>query len=283
MPKQANQVTNQVTNQLKAADMPRRVKGIWTSMLSAPSVPAFEAIPSNEPLYCPTTRRIVLISSVPGVVHGLVRTLSDACFDVMVFHRWEPEVQRHLGSDLLIYDLTATDTRSELLDIRNRLEAEQMKGIPVIYVIQDRMVVRAHELLPSEEVLVWPLASNHMVHDIERMIVRHPAASRQAAQGSRRTVFKDIWIDRDKMLVYKEENQLNLTKTEYDLLLKLLDAQGKVISREQMMHDIWETDFVGGSNVVDVHVKSLRKKLGDRPAEPEYIATVRGVGYRLAD
>uniref|UniRef100_A0AAE9L873 Winged helix-turn-helix domain-containing protein n=1 Tax=Paenibacillus polymyxa TaxID=1406 RepID=A0AAE9L873_PAEPO len=251
--------------------------------VSSSSTPTVQTVPSNEPLYCPTTRRIILISSVPGVVHGLVRTLSDACFDVMVFHRWEPEVQRHLGSDLLIYDLTATEPQNELLDIRNRLEVEHMKDTPVMYVVQDRVSVHANELLPSEEVLVWPLASNHMVHDIERMIVRHPAVSRQAAQASRRTVFKDIWIDRDKMLVYKEESQLNLTKTEYDLLLKLIDAQGKVISREQMMHDIWETDFVGGSNVVDVHVKSLRKKLDDRPAEPEYIATVRGVGYRLAD
>ncbi|MGG4216880.1 winged helix-turn-helix domain-containing protein [Paenibacillus jamilae] len=279
MSKQANQVTNRI----KVADMPRRVKGSWTSMLSNPSTPAVQTVPSNEPLYCPTTRRIILISSVPGVVHGVVRTLSDACFDVMVFHRWEPEVQRHLGSDLLIYDLTATDPRRELLNIRNDLEHEYMKDTPVMYVVQDQMSVRAHELLPSEEVLVWPLASNQMVHDIERMIVRHPVVSRQVAQASHRTVFKDIWIDRDKMLVYKEENPLNLTKTEYDLLLKLIDAQGKVISREQMMHDIWETDFVGGSNVVDVHVKSLRKKLDDRPAEPEYIATVRGVGYRLAD
>lgn len=279
MSKQANQITNR----FKVADMPRRVKGSWTSMLAAPSTPTVQTVPSNEPLYCPTTRRIILISSVPGVVHGLVRTLSDACFDVMVFHRWEPEVQRHLGSDLLIYDLTATEPQSELLDIRNRLEVEHMKDTPVMYVVQDRVSVHAHELLPSEEVLVYSLASNHMVHDIERMIVRHPATSRQAAQASRRTVFKDIWIDRDKMLVYKEESQLNLTKTEYDLLLKLIDAQGKVISREQMMHDIWETDFVGGSNVVDVHVKSLRKKLDDQYAEPEYIATVRGVGYRLAD
>ncbi|MGZ0038689.1 winged helix-turn-helix domain-containing protein [Paenibacillus ottowii] len=279
MPKQANQVTNRI----KVADMPRRVKGSWTSLLSAPSTTAVQTVPSNEPLYCPTTRRIILISSVPGVVHGVVRTLSDACFDVLVFHRWEPEVQRHLGSDLLIYDLTATDPRSELLNIRNDLEHEYMKDTPVMYVVQDRMSVHANELLPSEEVLIWPLASSQMVHDIERMIVCHPVVSRQAAQTSRRTVFKDIWIDRDKMLVYKEENPLNLTKTEYDLLLKLIDAQGKVISREQMMHDIWETDFVGGSNVVDVHVKSLRKKLDDRPAEPEYIATVRGVGYRLAD
>lgn len=280
MPNQANQITNR----FRAADMPKRVKGSWTTMLSAPSAPALQTVPSNEPLYCPTTRRLVLISSVPGVVHGLVRTLSDACFDVMVFHRWEPEVQRRLGSDLLIYDLTATDTHRELLDLRNRLAAERMNETPVMYVVQDRSAIGAYELLPSEEVLVWPLASSdHTVHDIERMIVRYPAAARLAVQASGRTVFKDIWIDRDKMLAYKDEKQLNLTKTEYDLLLMLIDAQGKVISREQVMRDIWETDFVGGSNVVDVHVKSLRKKLDDRPAEPEYIATVRGVGYRLAD
>lgn len=280
MPNQANQIANR----FRAADMPKRVKGSWTTMLSAPSAPALQTIPSNEPLYCPTTRRLVLISSVPGVVHGLVRTLSDACFDVMVFHRWEPEVQRRLGSDLLIYDLTATDTHRELLDLRNRLAAERMNETPVMYVVQDRSAIGAYELLPSEEVLVWPLASSdHTVHDIERMIVRYPAAARLAVQASGRTVFKDIWIDRDKMLAYKDEKQLNLTKTEYDLLLMLIDAQGKVISREQVMRDIWETDFVGGSNVVDVHVKSLRKKLDDRPAEPEYIATVRGVGYRLAD
>lgn len=104
-----------------------------------------------------------------------------------------------------------------------------------------------------------------------------PTAPRQ------RILFKDIWIDRGKMTVQQGERQLHLTRREYDLLLKLIDAQGRVISREQMMHDIWETDFVGGSNVVDVHVKSLRKKLGDCAVASRYIVTVRGVGYRLAD
>ncbi|MNJ82269.1 Alkaline phosphatase synthesis transcriptional regulatory protein PhoP [compost metagenome] len=65
--------------------------------------------------------------------------------------------------------------------------------------------------------------------------------------------------------------------------MKLLDHEGSVLSREELLADVWETSFTGGSNVVDVHIKSLRKKLGDRAVNPTYIATVRGVGYRLAD
>ncbi|WKL05028.1 helix-turn-helix domain-containing protein [Paenibacillus amylolyticus] len=61
-----------------------------------------------------------------------------------------------------------------------------------------------------------------------------------------------------------------------------MDAKGAVISREEMLSDIWETDFTGGSNVVDVHIKSLRK-IGHNASSPQYIVTVRGVGYRLAD
>ncbi|MMZ65653.1 Alkaline phosphatase synthesis transcriptional regulatory protein PhoP [compost metagenome] len=117
---------------------------------------------------------------------------------------------------------------------------------------------------------------------MEELISRLPATAGQQAT-SRRTVFKDIWIDQDRMTVQLSEQSISLTKTEYDLLLMLIEAQGRVISREQMMKEIWDTDFAGGSNVVDVHVKSLRKKLGDSASAPKYIATIRGAGYRLAD
>nr|WP_245339339.1 winged helix-turn-helix domain-containing protein [Paenibacillus shirakamiensis] len=85
------------------------------------------------------------------------------------------------------------------------------------------------------------------------------------------------------MSVYRSGAKIELTKTEYDLLVKLLLSEGAVQTREDLLSDIWETSFLGGSNVVDVHIKSLRKKLGDRASEPSYITTVRGVGYRMAD
>nr|WP_237690582.1 winged helix-turn-helix domain-containing protein [Paenibacillus caui] len=85
------------------------------------------------------------------------------------------------------------------------------------------------------------------------------------------------------MAVYRKGEQIDLTKTEYDLFVQLLESEGSVMTREDLLSAVWGTTFLGGSNVVDVHIKSLRKKLGDRAASPEYIATVRGAGYRLAD
>ena len=85
------------------------------------------------------------------------------------------------------------------------------------------------------------------------------------------------------MSLYQNGSKIELTKTEYELLVKLLEREGAVLSREDLLAEVWGTSFLGGSNIVDVHIKSLRKKLGDRAVNSKYIATVRGVGYRLAD
>ncbi|UUZ86595.1 helix-turn-helix domain-containing protein [Paenibacillus sp. P26] len=74
-----------------------------------------------------------------------------------------------------------------------------------------------------------------------------------------------------------------MTKTEFELLRHLLDAAGTVLTRQELMDAVWGEHYFGGSNTVDVHMKSLRHKLGDNPREPQYIATVRGVGYRIVD
>ncbi|MDP4096175.1 response regulator transcription factor [Paenibacillus sp. P96] len=266
MPKQTNQVNQAVTR----VRLPGTVRARF-----APTAPA----PANQPLQCTTTRRIALISAVPGVVQVWVRMLTDACYDVMAFHRWSPELQAQLSPDLILFDATVFEDAFELKLWHESLEEGAR---PRIYLVNDALMEAAQQQLPHEELVSWPAASTRPVQRIERILSGRLGQKEQAVSGSR-IVFKDIWIDRGKMTVYQGERLIGLTKTEYDLLLKLIEAQGRVISREQMMHDIWDTDFIGGSNVVDVHVKSLRKKLGDNAAAPHYITTVRGVGYRLAD
>lgn len=72
--------------------------------------------------------------------------------------------------------------------------------------------------------------------------------------------------------------RINLTHKEYELLLKLIENTGRVLTREQLLQSVWGTDFAGETRTVDVHVGTLRMKLGDFG---DYIKTVRGVGYRL--
>ncbi|MFB5759987.1 winged helix-turn-helix domain-containing protein [Paenibacillus medicaginis] len=261
--------TNQISQAVARVRLPRTVRTRF-----APKSPE-----ANLPLFCPTTRRIALVSAVPGVVQAWVRMLTDACYDVMAFHRWSPELQEQLLPDLILFDAT---TFEDAFALQRWHESLAEGAGPRVYLVNDVLMEAARQLLPHEELISWPAASARPVQRIERILSGHPAQKGQAVAGQR-IVFKDIWIDRGKMTVHQAERQLSLTKTEYDLLLKLIETQGRVISREQMLHDIWDTDFIGGSNVVDVHVKSLRKKLGDNAAAPRYITTVRGVGYRLAD
>lgn len=262
--------TNQISQAVARVRLPRTARARF-----APTAP----MPANEPLFCTTTRRIALVSAVPGIVQTWVRMLTDACYDVMAFHRWSSELQEQLNPDLILFDATIFEDE---LALKRWQESLDKGTAPRLYLINDALMEAASQLLPHEELMSWPAASARPVQRIERMLSGRSAQKKPAASGQR-IVFKDIWIDRGKMTVHQGEHLLSLTKTEYDLLLKLIEAQGRVISREQMMHDIWDTDFIGGSNVVDVHVKSLRKKLGDNAAAPRYITTVRGVGYRLAD
>ena len=72
-----------------------------------------------------------------------------------------------------------------------------------------------------------------------------------------------------------------LTRTEFDVLAALSSRPGTVLSRRQLLESVWGDSWVGNDNIVDVHIGHLRRKLGDNPALPRYVTTVRGVGYRM--
>src|SRR5215211_7810248 len=75
---------------------------------------------------------------------------------------------------------------------------------------------------------------------------------------------------------------LVLTKREFDLLERLARDAGIVVKREDLMSDVWDPNWFGSTKTLDMHIATLRRKLGDDPARPTFIHTVRGVGYRLA-
>lgn len=75
---------------------------------------------------------------------------------------------------------------------------------------------------------------------------------------------------------------LELTRKEYDLLETLMARAGQVIKRNELIDKVWETDWVGDTRTLDVHIRWLREKIEHDPSKPRYIQTVRGVGYRFA-
>ena len=78
-----------------------------------------------------------------------------------------------------------------------------------------------------------------------------------------------------------DDELLELTPKEFELLLYLIERQGRVMSREHMLNSVWNYEFAGDSRIVDVHVSHLRDKLEENPKQPTLIKTVRGLGYKL--
>jgi DNA-binding response OmpR family regulator len=75
---------------------------------------------------------------------------------------------------------------------------------------------------------------------------------------------------------------LELSRKEFDLLHLLMSNAGTVVTREQLIDEVWDTNWFGSTKTLDVHVSGIRRKLGDDPSSPRYVHTVRGVGFRFS-
>ena len=95
---------------------------------------------------------------------------------------------------------------------------------------------------------------------------------------------RNVRVDTEKGVVYKDEKEIPLSAMEYRLLLVFFNNRGKILSRSRLLEEIWDAagDYVN-DNTLTVYIKRLREKIEDHPQEPEIIKTVRGLGYRVAE
>ena len=93
--------------------------------------------------------------------------------------------------------------------------------------------------------------------------------------------FEGLCIDKYKRNVVREENEIVLTYTEFEILLLLAQNAGVVFSKEQIYDTVWKEPYFGDYNIVMSHIRNIREKIEDNPSKPIYIQTVWGVGYRF--
>lgn len=112
-----------------------------------------------------------------------------------------------------------------------------------------------------------------------RAQVRHTATRDDA--GPLTLTVGELVIDLAARQVWAGGELVELRVKEFDLLVRLARQPGTVVRREDLMADVWDTNWWGSTKTLDVHMAALRRRLGERPGDPSCIATVRGVGYRL--
>lgn len=117
--------------------------------------------------------------------------------------------------------------------------------------------------------------------EFDELLARIRAMVRRGGEMADRTMtFGDLSLNRDTMEVMRGSRKIELTPKEFEILACLMERPGHVLSREKIMNRVWDFDYDGGSNVIDVYMHHLRKKIDGGEKEP-HIATVKGVGYKL--
>lgn len=113
-----------------------------------------------------------------------------------------------------------------------------------------------------------------------KALLRRPHMPEAMTAGGR---FGELSIDADRHEVHVRGQRVGLSVLEFDLLVALSSAPGRVFSRRQLLERVWGFDFFGDERVVDVHIRNLRRALGDDADTPTWVATVRGVGYKFLE
>jgi DNA-binding response OmpR family regulator len=137
----------------------------------------------------------------------------------------------------------------------------------------------------ADDYVTKPFSPRELVARIRAML-RRPRTVAKTSGGSvpdqpPQRVFGDLRIDVASREVFIADDPITLTRTEFDVLAALSARPGVVFSRRQLLDAVWAESWVGSDHLVDVHIGHLRRKLGDDPAAPRYVITVRGVGYRM--
>lgn len=187
--------------------------------------------------------------------------------------------------------LAATIPDLVLLDLR----LPDMDGYAVCRSIRERsnvpiimLTARGEEIdkvlgleLGADDYMVKPFGFRELLARINAVMRRHqtaPAGDAEAADEAQLNVGR-LRINRRAHRVHVGDNELELTPTEFELLWQLATNEGNVCTRDDLLRDVWQTTWASSGKTVDVHVASLRRKLGDG----RWIETVRGMGYRLVE
>lgn len=186
------------------------------------------------------------------------------------FHRYQP--------DLLILDimLPGMDGLTLLQQIRRESD---------VYVLL--LTAKSEEIdrvvgltVGADDYLTKPFSPRELVARVKAILRRGrtPATDEKSVYQ-----FPHLRVDLQKFKVWREAEEIELTALEFKLLQTFIKNAHIVLTREQLLRDVWGYDYYGDERVVDVHIRHLRQKLEPDPTAPQFIQTVRGIGYRFED
>lgn len=179
--------------------------------------------------------------------------------------------------DLVLIDLVLPGGSG--LDLCKELRREHDTPIIIITARDDSHDVVAGLESGADDYVTKPFVFKELSARIRALLRRFRMADDGAGQS--RMVFGDLEILPDEGRVVRAGEEVALTRTEFLLLCELAGSNRRVLSRERLLDGVWGYTYFGDGRVVDAHIRRLRKKIEPDPSQPQYVLTVRGLGYKF--
>ena len=225
-------------------------------------------------------QRVLLVEDELSIAEPFAAALARNGFEPLIARTAAEALRlgREAHPDVVLLDLALPDGDGR--DVCRELR--RTSDVPIIMLtargtVTDRIVGLE---LGADDYVVKPFAVAEVISRIRAVLRR--ARSVGVNAEPRIVTVRDLELDLAARRAWMAGGELELTRKEFDLLARLARDAGQVVSRETLMSEVWDENWFGSTKTLDVHISGLRRKLGEDPATPGYIQTVRGVGFRLA-
>jgi len=227
---------------------------------------------------------VLIVEDEENLVEAIRYNLEREGYQVLVAMDGETglELARSAAPSLVLLDVMLP--RMDGLEVCRLLRKES--DVPVLMLTAkgeevDRVVGLE---IGADDYVTKPFSMRELMARVRAML-RRPRMQRDAAGTPARQVLRsgNLEIDLASHSARLDGKPLDLKPREYDLLAMLLENRGRAFTRDQILHRLWDQDFIGDVRTVDVHVRWLREKIEPDPSDPKRIITIRGVGYRFEE
>ncbi|MBC1913502.1 response regulator transcription factor [Listeria booriae] len=230
--------------------------------------------------------KILVVDDESSIVTLLQFNIEKAGFDVVTAEDGRTGYELALAEkpDLIVLDLMLPEMDG--IEVCKQLRQDKVETPILMLTAKDDELDKIIGLeLGADDYLTKPFSPREVVARIKAILRRSagkPAdVELEVAPKEKALHVGDLKILTESYEVYLQDELLDLTPKEFELLLYLANHRGKVFSRDQLLDAVWNYDYIGETRIVDVHVSHLRDKIEADTKKPQYIKTIRGFGYKM--
>lgn len=183
--------------------------------------------------------------------------------------------------DLILLDLMLPGASGE--EIINKIRKDKIMPIIVISakITQDDKINALK--LGADDYITKPFDINEVLARVESQLRRYKKFSNAESNDGSKIEYNDLVLDKESKQVFINDKEISLTVREFRILELLMSNPNKVFTRANIFESVWDNEFLGDDNTVNVHVSNLRSKLSKADKDSEYIKTVWGIGFKLSE